>query len=524
MTLDRQLRIARALREASPGLAVVGSGFSWLRHFLPQVAAGAIRSGAIDIAGMGRGALAYPHAPAEFTARGKFEANSCCMVCFACSLLQAESESVGCVIRDSAVYGPVYRGMRRFDPDQLFASARRCHMCEAAPCISANPTHTDIPAFIQAYLKGDEDKAAAIIRESDPLPELTSRLSPAWVMGDGACIETSLTGTPVAILDLQYAISWRARGRGIIGVRVPAELTGKRVAIVGGGPAGIAAAVRLIERGHRVELFDISDRLGGTPERVIPGSRLPEVRAELDAVLQPALDAKRLQIHLRAALGENLVIDELRTAHDAVLLATGVWQERSLGKVPGVVDALTFLESAKRGSTTIGNRVAILAGGDSAMDAARTAQNLGAREIYIIFGGPRSEMHWHLPEIWFATPGVHAMMNWQPLGFEVDQSDTVCGVRIRNAGLRLETVLPVDFVVEAMELQVAGSIHSALAGIKFSAAGTVEVGDNFRTNLDRVYAAGALVNGGASVAQCVGEGVLAAASIHHDLVTHSPTS
>ena len=514
MTLDRQLRLAHTLREAAPGLPVIGSGLSWLRQFVPHVAAGAIRDGMIDIAGMGRGALAYPDAPAKIIARGKMEADASCMVCFVCSHLRADSEPVGCVIRDNAVYGPIYRGMRRFDPDQLLAGARRCHLCEAAPCIAASPTHTDIPAFIHAFLNGDESKAYAIIRERDPLPELTARLSPAWLQSEGACIETTLTGTPVPIVDLQYTISWRARDRGETGARVPKESTGKRIAIVGGGPAGIAAAIRLVESGHTVELFEHSDRLGGTPERVIPASRLPEIRSEIDATLRPAIAAERLRIQHGATLGENLALDELRATHDAVLIATGLWQERSLGKVPGVVDALTFLESAKRGHAPVAERVAILAGGDSAMDAARTIQSLGAKEIFIVFGGPRSAMHWHMPESWFATPGVHAMMNWQPLGFEVDGAGNVCGLRIRHAELNVKSVLPVGLVIEAMELQVADSVRGALAGLSLPAGGC-----GCRTNLDRVYAAGALVNGGASVAQCVAEGLAAATAIHHDLTT-----
>lgn len=524
MTLDRQMKVAQALRKAAPGLAVVGSGFSWLRQFMPKVAAGVIRSKMIDIAGMGRGALAYPDAPAKIISGNDMEPDSCCMVCFACSVLQAERQPVGCVIRDSAVYGPVYRNLRRFDSDRLMAGARRCHICEAAPCISASPTHTNIPAFIKAFLEGDEDKAGEIIREADPLPELTSRLSPAWLQSEGACIETTLTGTPVPILDLQYAISWRARDLGKSGARVPKDPTGKRVAIVGGGPTGIAAAVRLVEHGHIVELFEHSDRLGGTPERVIPRIRLPEIRSELDAVLHPAITAERLRIHTGMTLGKNLALDRLRAGHDAVLIASGLWQESSLGRVPGVVDALSFLESVKLNSpVSIPDRVAILAGGDSAMDAARTVQSLGAREIFIIFGGPRSEMHWHMPEIWFATPGVNAMMNWQPAGFELDTTGSLRGVRIRHAELQVESLLPVKFVIEAMELQVADSVRAALAGLSLGRDGRVQILDGYRTNLDRVYSAGGLVNGGASVAQCVAEGVSAAATMHHDLMIASTT-
>ena len=497
MTLARQLHIARALREAVPGLPVVGSGFSWLRQFLPEVAAGALRDGMIDFAGLGRAALAHPSAPAEIFSQGRMEAGSACMVCHACSQLRAEGETVGCVLRDPAVYGPVYRQMRRFDADQLMAGAARCHLCEAAPCIAASPTRTDIRAFIEAYRNGDERRAYEIIRERDPLPELTARLSPGWMESEGACIETTLTGTPVPILDLQYTIAWRARERGETGVRVPADATGKCVAIVGGGPTGIAAAIRLLELGHTLDLYEQADWLGGVPERVLSAHRQWSPREEIDAVLQPAIKAGRLRIRFGVALGKDLRLEELRAGHDAVLVATGLWKEQSLGAATGVIGALPFLESS---ASPVPERVAVLAGGDAAMDAARAVQGRGAREIFIIFGGPRSALHWHLPEGWFATPGVQAMMNWQPLGYVSDAEGRVCGVQLRHSELGVETVLPVGLVIEAMGLQVSDDIRTALAS---------EGG--------RVHTAGALTNGGASVSHCVAEGLAAAEAIHREI-------
>ncbi len=497
MTLDRQLALARALRAAVPGLPVVGSGFSWMRQFVPEVAAGALGDGAIDFAGLGRAALADPNVPAEVIARGRMETISACMVCFACSQLHDEGATVGCVLRDAAVYGPVYRQMRRFDADQLMAGAARCHLCEAAPCVAASPTRTDIPAFIAAFRNGDEARAYEIIRERDPLPELTARLTPAWLESEGACIETTLTGTPVPILDLQFAVAWRSRVRGQTGARVPAAATGKNMAIVGGGPTGITAAIRLVEFGHTVDLFEQADRLGGVPARVLAAHRQINPQAEIDALLQPALAAARLRLHLGVSLGKDLSLETLHADHDAVLLATGLWQERSLGTAPGVIGALTFLESSE---PIVPDRVAILAGGDSAMDAARIAQSRGAKEIFIVFAGPRSALHWHLPESWFATPGVHAMMNWQPLGYETDRDGNIRGVRLRHAELLTETVLPVGLVIEAMGLQAADSIRALLAN-----------------NTGRIYTAGALVNGGASVGHCVAEGLAAADTIHQAL-------
>lgn len=497
MTLARQLSVARILREAAPDLPVVGSGFAWLRQFVPNVAGGALRGGMIDFAGLGRGALAHPAAPAETFAHGRMEGGSTCMVCFACSQLRENGVPVGCVQRDPAVYGSVYRQMRRFDDDRLMAGAARCHLCEAAPCVAASPTRSDIPAFIDAFRKGDEARAYEIIRESDPLPELTARLSPAWMESEGACIETTLTGTPVPILDLQFAIAWRARDRGETGALLPTTMTGKTVAIVGGGPTGIAAAIRLVELGHHVDLYEQAGRLGGVPGRLLSATRQLDPQEEISAALQPAITAGRLHLHLGVALGKDLELGALRASHDAVLLAVGLWQERSLGKGRGVMGALPFLETTDH---AVPERVAILAGGDAAMDAARAAQSRGAKEIFVIFGGPRSALHWHMPESWFATPGVHAMMNWEPLGYEIDRDGALSAVRLRHTELHAESALSVALVIEAMGLEVADHIRDALA---------CENG--------RIYMAGAMVNGGASVSRCVAEGLAAAEAIHRDL-------
>lgn len=493
--LTRQLSLAKAFREAIPGLPVVGSGLSWLRQFVPEVAAGAIHSGAIDFAGLGRSVLAYPDAPAEMLATGHLAPHSTCMVCFACSQLAAEARPVGCPIRDPAFSGREYRQMRRFSSAELEAGARRCHLCEHAPCIRACRTQVDIPGFIQAFREGDERAAYEIIRRHDLLPELTSHLSPSWLSREGACIETALTGEPVPILDLQYAIAWRARQSGLTGVRLPDRPSGRRIAVVGGGPAGIAAAARLLEQGHAVELFEASDRLGGVPARLIPASRLPDPGPEIDALLAPARVLGRLRIHFERALADGADLSELRAGFDAVLIATGLWQERSFGKHPGAIDALAFLESAKTGAlTAVPRRVAILSGGDCAMDAAKVAQDLGAGEVFVVFGGPRSAMHWHMPESWFASDGVHALMLCQPLGYETGPPGHVTGLRVRHTGLAVDAVLPVDLVVEAMGLEPARDWTDALG--------------------NGVHAAGAIVNGGASVAQCVADGLAAADQIH----------
>jgi NADPH-dependent glutamate synthase beta subunit-like oxidoreductase/2,4-dienoyl-CoA reductase-like NADH-dependent reductase (Old Yellow Enzyme family) len=513
--LDRQLRIAAKLRAAAPGLPVVGSGFSWLRHLLPQVAAGAVKCGMIDLAGLGRGALACPDAPVRIMNGDGLDPGSTCMMCFACDALQETGGPVGCPVRDPETYGVEPAPFRRVDPDDLMAEAGRCHLCEAAPCTSASRTGTDIPAMIDAWRRGDELGAYEILRRGDVLPEMTAELTPGWLHSEGACIETALTGRPVPIQDLQHAIAWAARERGKTGVPLPEEASGRVVAVVGGGPAGIAACVRLLEHGHSVELYESSDALGGTPERAIPASRFRSPQAEIDALLAPGLESGRLRVHLGQGLGIDLDLDALCESSDAVLLAAGVWQERELPcveRVEGVVDGPGFLESAKRGRRiSVPERVAILAGGDCAMDAARVAEHLGATDIFIVFGGSQSEMHWHMGGEWFGEPGHHALMECQPLGYSAEEG-TLRGLRIREGGE--ERMLEVGLVIEAMGLEVDAALRSALPGVAFNLHGLVALTEGARTTRAGVHAAGGLTNGGASVARCIAEGLAAAEEIH----------
>jgi len=148
------------------------------------------------------------------------------------------------------------------------------------------------------------------------------------------------------------------------------------------------------------------------------------------------------------------------------------------------------------------------------MDAAKIAQTLGAREIFILFGGPRSEKHWHLPESWFASLGVHAMMEWQPLGYSSDAAGRVISVQIRHTHLGVQSSLAIDFVIEAMGL----SVDEKSLG-KTTPASLVQNLKFCRTERERLYVAGGMANGGASVGACIADGLAAAEAIHHDLMS-----
>ena len=512
----RSLATSSAMQQAVPGLPVVGVGYTAFRHLAPHVAAGAIGAGGPALPGLGRGALAYPDMPADVLDSGRADPGKVCLECGACEQLLWDGGRVGCVIRDAGVYGAEYRHGRHFSPDNLRAEAERCHNCAAAPCTAACPTRIDVPGFIRAFAADDAAGAFATIRHANVLPEMCSHLCPTWMLCEGACVERALSGRALPIRDLQYAVCRRAREQGLTGVRVPGD-TGRRMAVIGGGPAGVSCAAALLEQGHRVVIIERDGTLGGLPRQVIPAARFPGAGPEIDALLQPALEAGRLEIRFGTELGRDVALAELAAGFDAVCLAVGLWAEHTLGSAPGVVDALTFLRRVKAGElTALPGAVAVLAGGDSAMDAARTAVALGAAPVYVVYGGAQADMHWHMEPGWFRESGAHCLTLTEPLDYVVGDGGSLAGLRIcrvnpsRERVEGSESVLAVDTVVEAMGLCVSAAVRQALEGIEFSELNLVQPEGAAGTGLASVFVAGALVNGGASVAQCVAEGMRAA--------------
>jgi NADPH-dependent glutamate synthase beta subunit-like oxidoreductase len=323
--------------------------------------------------------------------------------------------------------------------------------------------------WVNSFQQGRLEEAHAQLCQSGPLPEMTSHIRP----GPGAPIDLSLR-------QLQYMIAWTARDRGLTGVKLPDDSTGFRIAVMGGGPSGLAATVRLLEKGHAVNLVEREEKLGGVPALVYDEARLPDPSDEIEALLAPAIQAGRLTL----SLGREFSSDALLESHDAVLLATGCWKEPSLGQAQGVWSALGFLKAVRSGEPIeVPPKISILCGGDAAMDAAVVVKKLGAKELKLLFDGPRDAIHWHLPEAWFNTDGVEARFDVHPVGYQMNAEGGVRGVVLEG----IETV-ETDMVIEAMGLYAE------------------------KVNLEPngLFSAGALVNGGASVQQCMQEGVGAA--------------
>ena len=251
-------------------------------------------------------------------------------------------------------------------------------------------------------------------------------------------------------------------------------------------------AVGLLELGHTVTLYEALDALGGAPEHTYGLDRHASGREEVEALLAPAMACNRLRLFLSTRVGESVAWDAVTGEADAVVLASGVWSVPGLGwKDEGLVEsAMDFLQAARTDPDySLSGGVAILAGGDAAMDAARVAWLAGASKVIIVFEGDRSAMHWHMAEEWFAEDRVHLMIRTRPVAVRKNEAGDVCGLDVVPVDAEAGYTLEVERVINAQ-----GLVPGAWAG------GLVAEG------AEGVFAAGGLVNGGASVQRCLAEG------------------
>lgn len=529
--IDRFYKIIRTLQQKHPELPVIGSGYTWLRQYMPYVAAGVIQENSAALIGQGRGAFAYPDSVNDILQKGAMEPDKCCITCSACTQIMRDGGRTGCVVRDKEIYGPQYRLARRYALDRLLEEAERCRDCEQATCTKGCPAGIDVPAFIKAFADQDYEQAYNILREKNVLPEMCGMVCPADVQCQGECLEDIFCKNPIAIQDIQLVAARTARLKGLTGVRLPARETGRKIAVLGGGPGSIACAAKLLEKGNEVTLFEKSDKLGGTPDQTIPEQRYGNSEAEIEALLAPALAAGRLEIKYGCSVGENVDFREIREEYDSVYLGFGLNESTQFGEAKGAVGALNFLKEVKTGfRTEIPEKVAVLGGGNTAMDAAREAERLGAQDVYIVYRRSFLEMPaWPEERDAALEEGVHFLMLTQPLGYETDAGGNLTGVKIARTELGepdesgrrrpqmiegSESVLPTGLAVEAIGQTLSRQVRNNLADVPFTEKGLVAVKPGKQqTETEDIFAGGDIVNGGATAVEAIRDGMLAAEEI-----------
>jgi len=532
----RIVEIGAQMQKANQGFPIVSTGYSWLREFGPYFAAATLESGGATFVGLGRMSFAMPHFPKALMVKGKLDPLEVCIACSSCTQIMRDGGRTGCVIRDGAVYGPIYLEGRMRDHQHVRAIAQACRNCTAPTCAIGCPAKVDVPGFIRAIAEGHDREAYCILRKTNPLPEICSYVCPSKVQCEGGCIQQHLTGSAIPVRLLQRYASEKARAEGWATIEVPENPSGKKVAVIGAGPAGLGAAIGLLEKGHEVAIFDAGRGVAGTAGEIIPKERLTKALASAEVTtLLGNVPSSRLKWHLGQGLSATHTVNDLRKAgFDAVFIAVGLSEGTLLpgAKRPktGVVDALSFLKEHKdTHSGGVPAAVAVLGGGNTALDAAVTAKRLGARDVYIVYRRSFAEMPgWPEERDAALARGIHFLILTQPVDYVADAKGRLTGVKIARTRLGepdasgrrkpetiagSESVLEVGLAVEALGQRAPEGLESALAGVQMARGLIKTEPGSAATSVADVFAGGDIVNGGTTAAQAVYEGYRAAAEI-----------
>jgi glutamate synthase (NADPH/NADH) small chain len=417
------------------------------------------------------------------------------------------------------------------DPHEALVEADRCYFCHDAPCMTACPTSIDIPLFIRKIATGNPDGAADTIFRSNILGGMCARVCPTETLCEEACVRNTAEEKPVRIGLLQrHATDHYMAGHRTWGTRKPS--TGKRVAVVGAGPAGLACAHALAVEGHDVTIFEARQKPGGLNEHGIASYKTTGDFAayEVDFVL----GVGGITLKSGVALGRDVSLSDLRRDHDAVFLGLGLQAVNALGvtgeDLHGVVDAVAWIESlrqaADKSTVPVGRRVVVIGGGMTAVDAAVQARKLGAREVTMVYRRGPEQMNASAYEREVAqVHGVTIRFNARPKALVTD-GGVVTGVEFQETATGPDGRLSdtgASFVVAAD--QVMKAIGQVFVGGPVSGAGAIDLDGNRilvdeegRTSLSGVWAGGDCVRGGEDLTVvAVEHGKRAARSINHAL-------
>ena len=420
------------------------------------------------------------------------------------------------------------------------AEAARCLNCKNPLCRQGCPVQIDIPAFIQEIKVGEIDKALEILKEKSSLPAVCGRVCPQEEQCEKRCI-LGIKGEPVAIGNLERF----AADHGTVAAPcddTACPINGGKIAILGAGPAGLAAAGDLARHGYQVTIFEALHTPGGVLMYGIPEFRLPKDIVQKEITMLKTMGVK---IETSIVVGKTVTIDELMGEEDfqAVFIGTGAGLPYFLGlpgeDLNGIYSANEFLtrvnlmKAYQAESTTpiyCGKNVAVVGAGNVAMDAARTALRLGAEKVYIIYRRSEDEMPARKEEIHHAKEeGVELCLLAHPLAFHGDEKNWVTEAECIRMELGEPDAsgrrspkeipgsnfkIPVDTVIIAIGQGPSPIIQQTTPGLDTNKRGNITAQETGATSREGVFAGGDVVTGAATVISAMGAGKIAAQAIH----------
>jgi len=427
-----------------------------------------------------------------------------------------------------------------YTEEMAIEEAQRCLNCKHRPCMSGCPVNVRIPEFITLIAAGEFEKAYEKIYETNSLPAICGRVCPQETQCEQKCVR-GIKGEPVAIGRLErFAADWYMKN--VKRQVTKTQRNGKKVAVIGSGPAGLTCAGDLAKMGYDVTVFEAFHKAGGVLVYGIPEFRLPKdlVQREIDA-----LKALGVEIRTNMVIGKTLNVDELfEEGYEAVFIGSGAGLPMFMGipgeNLNGVYSANEFLTRINlmkaykfpESDTPVfrGQNVAVVGGGNVAMDAARSAKRLGAESVYIVYRRSEAEMPARLEEVHHAKEeGIIFRLLTNPTRILGDDKGWVRGMEcvemtlgepdasgrrrpIPKAGS--EHILEVDTVIIAIGTSPNPLIRSTTSGLETNKKGCIVVDENTcQTSREGVFAGGDAVTGSATVILAMGAGKKAAKAI-----------
>ncbi len=438
--------------------------------------------------------------------------------------------------------------------DQAIMEAHRCLNCKNPTCVQGCPVNINIPGFIKTLETGDVLGAAAIIKESSSLPAVCGRVCPQEKQCEANCIHLRMKHPAVAIGYLErfcadYANSHTAEG-GPTAKRSVSDngLSAKRskIAVVGSGPAGLTFAGDAAKYGYEVHVFEALHEIGGVLKYGIPEFRLP------NAIVDIEIDGLRklgVQFHTDTIIGKTVSIEELeQQGFKGIFVGSGAGLPRFMN-IPGenlngvlscneYLTRVNLMDASNPATDTpllYGKNVAVIGGGNTAMDAVRTAKRLGAEHAMIIYRRSEEEMPARIEEVHHAKEeGIEFMTLHNPLEYHADENGRVCEAVLqvmelgepdesgRRSPVPVEgktVTIPVDLVIVAVGVSPNPLIPSSVTGLEISKKGTIVVNETMQSAIPTIFAGGDIVRGGATVILAMSDGRKAAAAMHEYLTT-----